>query len=628
MPSEPTSNRPLVLVTPLLIFFPRELEQGLVPEWRVKYFDYKVGLRKSPRHAVTADGIPIQVGKKKVKAVVRALRNVNQTPKTPGRQKPANLFSTAPVPPSFPDRRSSDSQLVHGSPHVQTSARVSSIAGQGSLHDVTDASTQVQDHAAVLGEENQKLHNETSPLAIKDRRSRGPDEESFSQWDSGALTSYGSIVPSPPTNPVLYHPPSLELPDPALSPNEDSYARHNRAWRHSRLNPNATPLGGDAYRVGIPATPTKIESSLLTRRRSLFGARKSSWAGSSPARPRPLIRRIFSSTGLESPRSADVPLEAYKEFDTRQADFLKFLDKELHKIETFYKMKETEAGERLRILRQQLHEMRDRRMEEVLVMQRARNQAKRDQTHWESDNGEGSSNENKGPERSLSTALKWMHPLENAISGPRTGKSTKGLEFMAGSSSGSPSEQRHGAQSQTESWRDFSRRPPYHDDVPYRSAKRKLRLALQEFYRGLELLKSYALLNRTAFRKINKKYDKAVKARPTGRYMSEKVNKAWFVQSEVLEGQIVAVEDLYARYFERGNHKVAVGKLRTKHTRAEDYTGSIFRNGLLIAAGLVFGMQGVIRGAELLSGDDPIIKVNVSYLLQVILPQPFRRGIN
>lgn len=576
------------------------------------------------RRAVAADHVPLQLGKKKVKAVVRALRNVNQTPKTPGRQKPANLFSTAPPP--ILDRRSSDGQLVYGSPHVQPLARSSSIAGQGSLRNVTDASTQSQDHATVPGEENPKLHNETSPLAIKDRRSRGPDDDLDSQWDSGALTSYGSIVPSPPTNPVLYHPPSLQLPDPALSPNEESYARHNRAWRQNRLNPNTTPLGGnlsDAYRAGVPPSATKTQASLLTRRQSLFGPRKASWGGSSPARPTPLIRRIFPISSLESPRSADVPLEAYKEFDTRQADFLKFLDKELNKIETFYKMKETEAGERLRILRQQLHEMRDRRLEEVLIMQRARNQAKRDQTHWESDNGEGSSNENKGQERSLSSALKWMHPLESAIGGPRLGKNTKALEHMAGSSSGSPSEQRHGAQSQTDSWRDFSRRPPYHDDVPYRSAKRKLRLALQEFYRGLELLKSFALLNRTAFRKINKKYDKAVKARPTGRYMSEKVNKAWFVQSEVLEGQIVAVEDLYARYFERGNHKVAVGKLRTKHTRAEDYTGSIFRNGLLIAAGLVFGMQGVIRGAELLSSDDAEIKVKVSYLLQVIVLHPF-----
>lgn len=554
---------------------------------------------------------------------MRALKNVNQTPKTPGRQKPANLLGTLPY---IPDLNSSESPMLDSDNALPPSqARPESWSVQN-VADTTD----------VPDEQNAQPPNEAPPLAIQERKSRGPEDDLYSQWDSGALTNYGSIIPSPPTqpNPVLFHPPSLELPDPILSPEGDSYARHNRAWRRSRLNPNITPVGDNTsgpYKFNIPPTPTRTELSIPTERRSHFWLRRgSSTTGglSSPARQPPLIRRIFSSAALESPRSVDIPMEAYKEFDARQADFLKFLDKELNKIENFYKEKETEAGERLRILRQQLHEMRDRRLGELLMIQNAKNIVKRDQGHVDSDNGEGSSNENRGNER-FSAALKWIQPLESVIGGPHIGKNSKALEAMGGSSSGTPSELRQGGgPSNTDSWRDFTRRPhqqrpPHHDDVPYRSAKRKLRLALQEFYRGLELLKSYALLNRTAFRKINKKYDKAVRARPTGRYMSEKVNKAWFVQSEVLEGQIVAVEDLYARYFERGNHKIAVGKLRTKHTRAEDYTGSIFRNGLLISAGLVFGMQGVIRGAELLSSGNALERINTSYLLQVIGPHPF-----
>lgn len=553
---------------------------------------------------------------------MRALKNVNQTPKTPGRQKPANLLGALPY---IPDFSSSESPMLDpDNPLPPSQARTGSL----SVPNVPDAT-------AVPAEHNRRPPTEASPLAIQERKSRGPVDGLYSQWDSGALSNYGSIIPSTPTQPntVLFHPPSLELPDPILSPEGDSYARHNRAWRRGRLNPNITPVGDNtivSYKFNVPPTPTRTELSMPVERRSYFWPRRgSSTTGgfSSPVRQPPLIRRIFSSAGLESPRSVDIPMEAYKEFDARQADFLKFLDKELNKIEIFYKMKETEAGERLRILRQQLHEMRDRRLGELLMIQNAKNLSKRDQGHADSDNGEGSSNENRGNER-FSAALKWIQPLENVIGGPHIGKNSKALEAMGGSSSGTPSELRQGGgPSNTDSWRDFTRRPhqqrpPHHDDVPYRSAKRKLRLALQEFYRGLELLKSYALLNRTAFRKINKKYDKAVRARPTGRYMSEKVNKAWFVQSEVLEGQIVAVEDLYARYFERGNHKIAVGKLRTKNTRAEDYTGSIFRNGLLISAGLVFGMQGVIRGAELLSSDDALERINTSYLLQVIGPYP------
>lgn len=553
---------------------------------------------------------------------MRALKYVNQTPKTPGRQKSANISF-----PYIPDFASSQSPMLDPDNLLPPSQDPTESA---SLHNLADTTV-------APNEQNERPPNEASPLAIQDRKSREPEDDLYSQWDSGALTNYGSIIPSPPTqpNPVLFHPSSLELPDPILSPEGDSYARHNRAWRRSRLNPNITPVGVNTsgpYKFNIPPTPTRTELSIPTERRSHFWPRRgSSTTGgfSSPARPPPpLIRRIFSTAGLDSPQSVDIPMEAYKEFDARQADFLKFLDKELNKIETFYKMKETEAGERLRILRQQLHEMRDRRLGELLMIQNAKNLAKRDQGHVDSDNGEGSSNENRGNER-FSAALKWIQPLESVIGGPHIGKNSKALEAMGGSSSGTPSELRQGGgPSNTDSWRDFTRRPhqqrpPHHDDVPYRSAKRKLRLALQEFYRGLELLKSYALLNRTAFRKINKKYDKAVRARPTGRYMSEKVNKAWFVQSEVLEGQIVAVEDLYARYFERGNHKIAVGKLRTKHTRAEDYTGSIFRNGLLISAGLVFGMQGVIRGALLLSSDNDMERNNASYLLQVIGPYPY-----
>ena len=591
-----------------------------MPEWKAKYLDYKVipSLLGIPIHVLIF--MPSQTGKKKVKAVARALRNVNQTPKTPGRRRPANLFSAASFQLPIQNRSPFDSAFFRTRPNPEPSP---AEGGRGGLRSGKLASRTSRAESSTLD-----YYDNTPPMTIPEHRALpGTDDASRTPWDSGTVTNYGSIIASPMAQSFPVGPPALELPDPALSPSEDSFARHNRAWRNSQLATNATPplrrtasTAGDAYEVGRTHTPSKLGATLLPKHRNPLQGRRtfSTPAGpASPARPT-FLRRLFSNAGSESPQSRDVPLEAYKEFDLRQADFFTYLDKELDKIEAFYRAKEEEATERLKVLRQQLHEMRDRRLEEVLAAQRAREHAHREHEQQHAGAGQDErGGSNNGFDVFRSSGIRWMKPIEHAIGvgGPHFGKNTKALGPL-GSPSG-PSARRVAEDNRRDSRRDFIRRQILHDEIPYRSAKRKLKLALLEYYRGLELLKSYALLNRTAFRKINKKYDKAVHARPAGRYTSEKVNKAWFVQSEVLDGHIVAVEDLYARYFERGNHKVAVGKLRSKSSRAGDYSGSVFRNGLLLAAGMVFGIQGIVYGADHLSDRNPTVSINTSYLMQV-----------
>jgi len=307
-----------------------------------------------------------------------------------------------------------------------------------------------------------------------------------------------------------------------------------------------------------------------------------------------------------------MPLEGLKAIDTKQAEFFDFLDKELNKIETFYSSKEEEATKRLDTLRAQLHTMRDHRLEEIVQAQR-RKEAREAKGH-DALEGVDEFNQSSGhllsnPEhvKDLPNALDMLyHPIKTA----------KQIQFR-------PHPQHNNnlatpPSSAVDHSRDYTRRPEK-PEVPYLTAKRKLKAALQEYYRGLELLKAFALLNRTAFRKINKKYDKAVHARPTMRYMYERVNNARFVKSSVLDGHITAVEDLYARYFEKGNHKVAVNKLRKKNSRIGHYTGSVFRNGVFAAAGLVFGIEGLVYGAELLFNADPVVSLYTSYLLQVCI---------
>lgn len=333
---------------------------------------------------------------------------------------------------------------------------------------------------------------------------------------------------------------------------------------------------------------------------------------------RPALSRFLSFSGKSprSPANPDVPLEAYREVDVRQAEFFTFLDLELEKIDEFYKLKEEEATHRLKILREQLHIMRDRRLEELIVVQTAKMKHKHhkavDGSKLPEQSNSSDSDEN-GKKKHKPNGL-WKYPLDAALGAAKFPRNEPKLKSKGMEELGTPTALRPQGLDER---RDYTRRPDI-PDIPYRSAKRKLKVALQEFYRGLELLKSYALLNRTAFRKITKKYDKTVNARPSGRYMSEKVNSATFVTSDVIDGHIRAVEDLYARYFEQGNHKVAVNKLRIKSLRAGDYTDSAFRNGLLVAIGAVFGIEGLVKAVQnLYQTDDLVLATNTSYLLQV-----------
>ncbi|KAI9775423.1 MAG: hypothetical protein M1839_001118 [Geoglossum umbratile] len=401
--------------------------------------------------------------------------------------------------------------------------------------------------------------------------------------------TYGSIVGTPPRPPPL-PPPALELPGPAIDPTNGFEASESHAPSNSEPS---------------PSQHQKVRAH--RRLMSLPGG------GKSPARALPY------PVGWSSNKPANgISPDGRRDFDVRHARFSEWMDGELGKVEAFYKMKETEATERLHVLRAQLHEMRDRRMEEIAA-QKAKEQSQEGDDRSPGDAG-GRRRDGEST-HSDSITSGWLGSVGSALGITRgktarnPGKATRAMQVLGTPETPLPADRaRHNARIDSRS--DYTRRKTS-EIIPYRQAKRKLKRALQEYYRSLELLKSYALLNRTAFRKLNKKYDKALNARPTGRYMSEKVNKSHFVQSEVLDAHLVAAEDLYARYFERGSHKVAVGKLRSKSGKSTEYYGSVYRNGLLLGAGLVFGIQGLVSGAAKLSDPDVVVRVNTSYLLQI-----------
>ncbi|KAL7925552.1 EXS domain-containing protein [Trichoderma austrokoningii] len=514
--------------------FAKELEREAVPEWRIKYLNYKAG-------------------KKYVKAIASAVqRTSGSTPLTRSSNRRTPTFysiadaNAEPTPKSGIQDDAPTSSRWHGLPK-STPVNIAKETEDEALTSHGD-SLQYGSFVPTPAEQSRPLSRDHQINASQDgqiNNQKGADDDDEFELPAPALYTTSS---SPGTRQ-------------SFSPTKKS----------TRLNFHRSNSSGPLASGNLP-----VLGSVNTHEEQL--------------------RRIFSSA-KDSGRITGLPRQSLDLVREREQQFYQFMDSELEKVESFYKKNEDRAGQRLVMLREQLHEMRNRRIQEI-----ANEEANR-ALSW-------TSNNQKLQEGNPDKSIGWVHPLKSKIFPP--GPNSMSLRNMPQTPHMAAGERARAHDGHM----DYVRRPE-NNEVAYRTAKRKLKLAMQEFYRSLELLKSYAMLNRTAFRKLNKKFDKAVNARPPMRYMNEKVNKAWFVNSDVLEGHIKAVEDLYARYFERGNQKLAVGKLRKLHRKPKDESGSSFLNGFFLGTGAVFAIQGLVYGSELLHHQDLTLRTQTSYLLQI-----------
>jgi hypothetical protein len=503
------------------------------------------------------------LGKKKIKAVARALRDFNRTP----------------TPPSF------HAPSYDAPPSARATGQ---FGGSRAQAEGDDADEEVAPDATPERAPPRRWPpRRTPPLEIKQEEQ--PLVGDGSGRGVAPMKRYGSIIGSPPREAAASsahsqaRPPSLRLPDPALNTAPDHVSRrHISAVPEEDGEINNGPTAYEAGKTSLPA-------GAKYRARSMFIPRIAGW-------DREHLQRMWSMGigAAPPPPPVDYPLDSYRQVELAQADFFSFLDDELDKIESFYKEKEDESTNRLAEIRAQLHVLRDRRLQDIIKT--------REPERPRSTRASDSDSEHAPPKTSLLSpvARAW-----NVVRNGRVGRTSIAMEGAATPVLG------------REDRRDYVRRRAESQAVPYRSAKRKLKMALLEYYRGLELLKAYAMLNRKAFRKINKKYDKRFAAAQPGRYVADRVNKAWFVNSDIVDQHILAVEDMYARYFEAGNHKVAVNKLRKAATLTEYHGGALFRNGLSLAAGLVFGVEGIVAAANLLLHGSAEESLKTSYLLQV-----------
>ncbi|KAI5288821.1 hypothetical protein KEM52_001011 [Ascosphaera acerosa] len=532
--------------------------------------------------------LPIQLGKKKVKAIAKALR----------------ALELAPQP---------SSRLPPQPPHTAASARSG----------VSSGTTTRQQHQQQPQPRHQARYESTDdslarlPIGVPERTPLCSPATAHRQG------SYGSIIASPPDEHDEYLE-DFELPDPALDDDPSATATaasgsnesasgvsptdtHEKRSDRQSSSEQSAQTQHDCAGAARPASATAVDPPRRT-----LSSRGIPGADNGRFKSLQRLHRTISSPGRAHYfEGGEARSEAYKEFEAREVEFVSFLNAELRKIDEFYKEKENEYTERLRTLREQLHLLRDMRVAEL---RRKRRLAEAHAEHHAHNHTAAVdpvpsdvTDQAKGSMWRKTKLPRHMRDLSSfAATTPTHPRPVSRDEPIEGEQDRLQQRQRR---------RDFARKPE--QDIPYRTAKRRLKVALIEYYRSLELLKSYVELNHTAFRKINKKYDKATHARPPLRFLNDHVNRAWFVQSEVLEGCLNTAEDLYSRYFEKGNRKVAVNKLRGKLHRAQDYSATTFRNGVMFASGFVLGVQGVVSAGHHLFHPDPTVRVQTSYILQL-----------
>jgi hypothetical protein len=245
--------------------------------------------------------------------------------------------------------------------------------------------------------------------------------------------------------------------------------------------------------------------------------------------PAPLnIRTIFDTFRRSRKRTidtihADSPVKYHEaDFDETELNFINWLEDEIKKINDFYLEKEQEAEERYKQLSAQLQ-----------ALQRLREANRLNETNETFENA----SPGIGAEERLRFKSVWIEQPINRI-----------RASMDGLSSAMP-----GADHQRRATHPNLMPHPITDSlesigyVEYRVAKRRLKQALLEFYRGMELLKGYRLMNRTGLAKILKKFDKTAGRQITPEY-TEKLKTVHFDQSEALETIMYQTEVDYSSF--------------------------------------------------------------------------------
>ncbi|KAI3625780.1 hypothetical protein CBS9595_001141 [Malassezia furfur] len=272
-------------------------------------------------------------------------------------------------------------------------------------------------------------------------------------------------------------------------------------------------------------------------------------------------------------------------FDSEERKFFLALDEEVARIVHFYEEREREAIERLSTLVTQLTELAEHRREFKAQTQKVVSGAGLSRIF--------SSVPLKMGSEELKRArlnAQHIHKDKQAESAVDAGdkRRAKAMEHVQALNidalqPGTPSSENHDVTHAV------------HDPVQYRAARKKLRTAVIENHRALEILNNYRILNRTGFTKILKKFDKTMDSEVLQPYYQTRVCRNCSAQPKV--GGATHPE-IFTVYFEHGDAKRARDLLREPSNippgmREHNHHKAAFRTGLYLGVALCATIQGL-----------------------------------
>ncbi|KAF9379691.1 hypothetical protein CPC16_010645 [Podila verticillata] len=276
--------------------------------------------------------------------------------------------------------------------------------------------------------------------------------------------------------------------------------------------------------------------------------------------------------------------------------FFQFLHSQLAMVNKFYQDKELEAVTKLRVIKQQLYVANEwkRRYDEKTAKARAENgwyvadwsKVKSGLNNFMHSDANLTEDVTIGP-YSGEAARNTLHTFSAASAtrgGPLSNQDPEqGLYRRRGAHENRDPKYRLGAQDlayQKQMILEDEEKRRQH--LNHKVARTRIKAALYEFYRSLEMIKNYKVLNHTGFAKILKKFDKTAGWKASKGYMNSNLKPAYFMNSPTIEDLIKDTEDLFVESFEKGHRRRGMAKLRIPDSKNQTHHLVTTRIGLYL----------------------------------------------